>query len=71
MPGLKDRKPLQTVDKVTAATTPAECEGRAAEALAYAEEMFLIGSLSKANGLMALARGYLSLASAQRKRTML
>ena len=35
---------------------------RPAGALAYAEEQFLIGNLKKASGLMALARGYQSLA---------
>lgn len=64
MPGLKDRNEMTTVGKQAAATTPAECAERAAEALAYAEECFLIGALKKASGLMALSRSYLALAKA-------
>lgn len=62
MAGIADRNEMTNVAKQSSATTAEECRTRAADALAYAEECFLIGSTKKAAGLMALARGYQSLA---------
>ena len=62
MAGIADRNEMVNVAKQASATTAEECVRRAADALAYAEECFLIGATKKASGLMALARGYQSLA---------
>ncbi len=62
MAGIADRNEMTTVGKQSAAETADECVRRAAHALAYAEEQFLVGNTKKASGLMALARGYQSLA---------
>lgn len=62
MAGIADRNEMTNVAKQAAATDADQCVRRAADALAYAEEQFLIGNLKKASGLMALARGYQSLA---------
>lgn len=59
--GLSDRPDPETLDRVPRAKTADECFQRSAEALAYAEEKFLLGAPSKAAVAISLSREYRAL----------
>jgi len=59
--GLSERADPETIKRVPRATTADECLQRASEALAYAEEKFLLGAPSKAAVAISLSREYRAL----------